>query len=318
MADAAPVRPANDAGGDAAASSRMWEVEPFAVIDGGLSTALELLGHRPSGLLWTAQLVLDDPDVIIAAHRSFVDAGADVVITSSYQASVAGFEQAGADAASARAALASTTDLARRSGARAVAASIGPFGASLGDGSEYHGVYAADWATVRRFHRERLQILAGTGPDLFAIETIPGAVEAEIVLEELAAVTDAPAWVSYSCRDASTTCAGDPFTDAVALASRASQVVAVGLNCTDPRHVVALLDGARDSTALPFVVYPNHGREWDAAHECWIGDGDGHLGGRAPEWWRAGARLIGGCCGIGPEGVRSLVAARRALGASAQ
>lgn len=300
------------------ASRPVWDVEPFAVLDGGLSTALELLGHRPGGLLWTAQLVLDDPAVVVAAHRSFVDAGADVAITSSYQASVAGFERAGADPARARAALASTTELARRSGARVVAASIGPFGASLGDGSEYHGAYAVEWETVRRFHRERLRILADTGPDLFAVETIPGAVEAEIVLEELAAASATPAWVSYSCRDAATTCAGDSFADAIALASRAAQVVAVGLNCTDPRHVTALLASATSSTSRPFVVYPNHGRDWDAVHECWIGDGDDHLGHRVPEWWRAGARLIGGCCGIGPDGVRSLVAARRALGAGAQ
>ena len=295
-----------------------WVVDPFAVVDGGLSTALELLGHRPTGLLWTAQLVLDAPDVVIAAHRSFVEAGADIVISASYQASVAGFVEAGASASAARTALASTTELARRSGARAVAASIGPFGASLGDGSEYHGVYAADWSTVRRFHRERLEVLADTGPDLFAIETIPGRVEAEIVLEELAAVTSAPAWVSFSCRDEAVTCAGDAFGDAVGAATASQQVVAVGLNCTDPRHVLALLAQAAAVTSLPLVAYPNHGRAWDAEHECWIGEGDGDLAAWVPAWWRAGARLIGGCCGIGPDGVRALVAAREALAATPQ
>ncbi len=299
-------------------ASDPWRIEPFAVVDGGLSTALELLGHRPAGLLWTAQLVLDAPDVVVAAHRSFVDAGADVVISASYQASVDGFRAAGADAVRARRALASTTELARRAGATVVAASIGPFGASLGDGSEYHGSYAADWATVRRFHRERLEVLADTGPDLFAIETIPGRVEAEIVLDELVAATSAPAWVSYSCRDGATTCAGDPFADAVVTAASCRQVVAAGLNCTDPRHATALLASAAETTALPLVVYPNHGRAWDADHECWLGDGDGDLAARVPAWWQAGARLIGGCCGIGPDGVRALVEAREAIALRSQ
>ncbi len=301
-----------------AGAAAPWRIEPFAVVDGGLSTALELLGHRPTGVLWTAQLVLDAPDVLVDAHRSFVTAGADVVISASYQASVAGFVAAGADRARARRALASTTALARRSGARVVAASIGPFGASLGDGSEYHGVYAVDWATVRQFHRQRLEVLVDTGPDLFAIETIPGRVEAEIVLEELAATTSLPAWVSYSCRDVSTTCAGDPFDAAVAVAAASDQVVAAGLNCTDPRHVAELLRLATGATTLPLVVYPNHGRAWDAVHECWLGDGDGDLAARVPGWWRQGARLIGGCCGIGPDGVRALVAAREALAVAPQ
>lgn len=314
MADETPQSPT----GSASSGAAPWRVEPFAVVDGGLSTALELLGHRPTGLLWTAQLVLDAPDVVVAAHRSFVEAGADIVITASYQASVEGFVAAGADASRARAALASTTALARRSGARVVAASIGPFGASLGDGSEYHGRYDADWATVRRFHRRRFEVLADTGPDLFAIETIPGRAEAEIVLEELAGASPLPAWVSYSCRDEATTCAGDPFDAAIATAVESPQVVAAGLNCTDPRHVERLLSLAAGATALPLVAYPNHGRAWDAAHECWIGEGDGDLGDRAPAWWRAGARLIGGCCGIGPDGVRALVAAREALSAARQ
>jgi homocysteine S-methyltransferase len=284
---------------------------PFTVVDGGLSTALEQLGHRSTGLLWTAQLVIDQPDVVVAAHRSFVEAGADVVISSSYQASVAGFERAGLGRAEAVAALRSTTDLARRSGASVVAASVGPFGATLGDGSEYHGRYEASWDEVRAFHRERIAVLVDSAPDIVAIETIPGRVEAEIVLDELERAGSPPAWLTMSCTDDVHTCAGDVFADVVDAVTGSPVLFAVGVNCTAPALVSPLLAGARAATGLPFVVYPNHGRAWDAEGECWVGEGDDHLETRVTEWLAAGARLIGGCCGVGPEGVARLVAARR-------
>ncbi len=289
---------------------------PFTVVDGGLSTSLEGLGHTPAGALWTAELVIDRPEVIVAAHRRFVEAGADVVITSSYQASVAGFERAGLGRTAAIAALASTTDLARRSGASFVAASVGPYGACLADGSEYSGRYAATWAEVRAFHRERLEVLVSTGADVIAIETIPTVAEAEIVLEELARLGAPPAWLTFTCRDQHTTCGGQPIEDAVATAQAASNLVAIGLNCTDPRHVSSLLASARERTELPFVVYPNHGRTWDGEAKCWLGDGDDHLASRAEEWVFLGARLIGGCCGVGADGVRSLADVRDRLAAA--
>jgi homocysteine S-methyltransferase len=294
-----------------------WIHDPFTVVDGGLSTALEALGHHPAGLLWTAQLVLDAPDVVVAAHRSFVDAGAEVVITASYQASVAGFERAGADPVRARRALAGTTELARRAGAPLVAASIGPFGAVVGDGSEYHGRYDVGWEEVRRFHRARIDVLADTGPDLFAVETVPSLAEAQIVVEELAARSRIPAWVCFSCRDGRTTCAGDDVAAAAAavVSAGGGVVGAVGVNCTDPRHVAGLLAGMA-ATGLPLVAYPNHGRAWDGAHGCWVGDegvAADALADAVPSWVAAGARFVGGCCGIGPASVRRIAAARAEL-----
>ena len=189
---------------------------PFTVIDGGLSTVLEEMGETPGGLLWTAAALLDRPEVLTAAHRRYVEAGADVIITASYQASEAGFVGTGCTPAEARRLLASTTAVARAAEPAIVACSVGPFGACLGDGSEYHGRYSASWADVRTFHRTRLEVLVGTGPDLFAIETMPSISEAEIVVEELRALTDAPAWVTFSCVDDAHTCSGDLFSEAVA------------------------------------------------------------------------------------------------------
>ncbi len=292
--------------------------EPFTLLDGGLSTALELLGHRPSGLLWTAQLVIERPEVVVAAHRSFVDAGADVVITASYQASIDGFVRAGLDRATARRALAGTTELARRAGAAKVAASVGPFGAVLGDGSEYSGRYAASWDEVRSFHRERLAVLVESGPDLLAVETIPSRVEAEIVVDELARVGGPPAWLSFTCADAERTWAGDELGAAVAAVAGSPALFAVGVNCTAPVHVAPLLRAARTASDLPLIAYPNHGREWDAGHDRWHGpDGatGAELADRVAEWHAAGAGLVGGCCGVGPDGIAALAAARHALAA---
>ena len=298
---------------------------PFTVIDGGLSTALEEAGHSLTDALWTARFLADDPQAIVEAHQAYLRAGADVLITSSYQASVAGFVGAGHSADAARHLIASSTELARRAVAAhvaeghvagdvpLVAASVGPFGATLHDGSEYHGRYAATWAEVRRFHAERLAILADSGPDLFAVETVPSQAEAEIVVEALAEHPDLTAWITFSCRDAASTCHGEPIEVAAAAVVSSEQVVAVGVNCTAPEHVASLLLSAAATlpAGFPLVAYPNHGRAWDAASGCWLGpDGGIDVHDHVQQWLAAGARLIGGCCGVGPAGISELAASR--------
>lgn len=291
--------------------------QPFMVVDGGLSTALEELGERPGGMLWTAAALVDRPEVLEAAHRSFVEAGADIVITSSYQASVPGLVAAGLTPALARTALTRTTEIARRSGAAMVAASVGPYGAFLADGSEYRGDYSAGWDEIRRFHRERLEVLVESGPDLFAIETIPCAIEAEIIVDELRRLTDLPAWVCFTCRDERSTCGGDDMVAAVSAVAGA--IDAVGVNCTAPRLVSSLLEAASAAAGdRPLVVYPNHGAAWDAAHKCWIGPtGGAEIPTMVPEWLDRGVRFVGGCCGVGAAGVRAIARMRDSLGGAA-
>lgn len=284
--------------------------EPFTLVDGGLSTALEELGERPAGLLWTAATLVDRPEVITAAHRLYVEAGADVIISASYQASETGFLSAGMSPASARRVLAGTTAVARASGATLVACSIGPFGACLGDGSEYHGIYTATWKEVREFHRARLEVLVPTEPDLFAIETIPTLTEAAIVVEELRRLTSAPAWLTFSCRDETHTCGGDVLAEAAV--QLAPALNAVGVNCTAPRLVEPLLRSI--DVGLPLVAYPNHGAQWDADHDSWVGPtGGSEIPDLVPAWLDAGARFIGGCCGIGSRGIAALAVLRRSL-----
>jgi S-methylmethionine-dependent homocysteine/selenocysteine methylase len=287
-----------------AAPSAAWIRAPFTVVDGGLSTALDALGAPPTGPLWTARALLERPEVIVAAHRRFVDAGAEVIITASYQASEAGFVRAGATATEARSALASTTSLARAAGAPFVAASVGPFGAALADGSEYHGRYDAGWDEVRSFHRRRLDVLVDSGPDLYAVETIPTAVEAEIIVDELLRHGAAPGWVTMS--------RGDELEAAATVVDASGWAAAFGVNCVDPRDAAELLVRAGAATALPLVVYPNRGGTWDAVAKCWVGDDSDPsttLASRVAAWVAAGARLVGGCCGTDAD----VVAALRAL-----
>jgi homocysteine S-methyltransferase len=276
------------------------------VVDGGLSTQLARLGEDTSGLLWTGRALLANPDAVARAHADFVRAGADVVITASYQVSRAGFVRAGLTAADADAALAAGTRVARQAvasvpGSRCrVAASVGPYGAILHDGSEYRGRYGRTHRELVDFHRERLDVLAASGPDLLAIETIPDVDEAAAIVEVLADHPDLPAWLSFSADDGQRVCAGQPIEEAVAVAASAGSVAAVGVNCTDPRFVAELVGRVAAAGDLPIVVYPNAGGAWDPA------DGEWHGGtvaaGTFPDqvvtdWLDAGASAVGGCCG---------------------
>jgi homocysteine S-methyltransferase len=298
--------------------------DPFAalpevvVLDGGLATELEARGADLSDDLWSARLLLDDPQLIVDVHRAYVDAGADVVIGASYQASYEGLERRGLDRAGATALLDRSVELARdgAQGRALVAASVGPYGAVLANGAEYTGDYGLgdpdDARTfLRDFHGPRAEALAAAAPDVLAIETIPSIVEAEAICHVLDALTDTPAWISFSCRDETHLNDGTPFADAVDLVAGHGSVVAVGVNCTSPGAVPELVRVAAGRTDT-VVVYPNRGGTWDPRGKRWIGDDLPHgLGPLALELRRAGARLIGGCCGTGPADIEAVTAALR-------
>lgn len=290
------------------------------VVDGGLSTALEEAGHRLDGRLWTARLLIDDPEAIVAAHLAFLRAGARVLITSSYQASEAGFASAGLAPEEAVAALRSTTALAVEARARfavedpvgardaLVAASVGPYGATLGDGSEYRAP-AADEETLVAFHARRLQLLVDTQPDLLAIETISSVREARAIGRALEGLTPVPAWMAFTCCDGATTWGGEPIEEVVAAAVAIPSVIAVGVNCTAAADVGPLLERIGRVTDLPLVAYPNGGQSWDAVEKVWTGAGSGLSGDDVAAWIRLGARYLGGCCGVGPSGIAALSSA---------
>ncbi|MEV6507929.1 homocysteine S-methyltransferase [Streptomyces sp. NPDC051642] len=283
------------------------------VLDGGLSNQLGAAGHDLSDELWSARLLADRPEAIAEAHLAYYEAGADVAITSSYQATFEGFAKRGIKhdraaeliAASVELALDAAVDAGRRGITRPlyVAASVGPYGAMLADGSEYRGRYGLSVAELEAFHRPRLEVLDLVGPDLLAFETIPDADEAEALLRAVRGLRT-PAWLSYSIAGDRTR-AGQPLEEAFALAAEADEIIAVGVNCCAPEDVEGAVEIAARVTGKPVVVYPNSGETWDADARAWTGRST--FTAEQVEGWRAsGARLIGGCCRVGPEAIASI------------
>ena len=277
------------------------------MLDGGLATELENRGADLDDDLWSARILIDAPEMIRQVHTEFLRAGADIIATSSYQASFEGFKKVGYGHEQAGQLMRLSVDLAllarenfwaqgefRHQRIRPlVAASIGPYGACLHDGSEYHGNYGLDKKALIEFHRPRMAVLADTAADLFAFETIPSLREAEALLELLQEFPGKFAWLSFSCKDQKHVSHGESFSDCVTLAQGSSQVVAVGLNCTAPEFATGLLESAGETT-IPLVVYPNSGEKWNPEGKQWTGEQCATL--PVLEWYEAGARLIGGCC----------------------
>ncbi|GAA3018241.1 homocysteine S-methyltransferase [Kitasatospora albolonga] len=273
------------------------------VLDGGLSNQLADAGQDLSDELWSARLLADDPAALTAAHRAYVEAGAQVVITSSYQASFEGFARRGVEPEEAVRLLGESVALARAAGPEWVAASVGPYGAVLADGSEYRGRYGLTVGQLVDFHGPRLEVLAAAGPDVLAVETVPDAVEAEAVLRVLDGL-GVPAWLSFSV-DGERTRAGQPLAEAAAPAAGVPEVVAVGVNCCSPQDADRAVKVVAEAAGKPVVVYPNSGEGWDAGARDWRG-GSTFVPERVAQWLADGARLVGGCCRVGPAEIAAL------------
>jgi len=303
---------------------RLLDAQGFVVLDGGLATALEAAGHALDSSLWSARLLLDAPDAVRAAHAAYLEAGADVVTTASYQASFEGFAAAGLGAREAEMLLRRSVDLAldasrafwsvgaNRAGRvePLVAASAGPYGAFLADGSEYRGRYAAERRTLVEFHRRRLHVLADTQADLIAFETIPSLVEAEVLAALLAEVPFTWAWVTFSCGDGRRLWDRSRIEDAVQAFGAVANLAGVGVNCTAPAHIESLLEQIVPIARCPIVVYPNSGETYDAVSHAWVGKPTGKAwvdGGSL--WFARGAQVVGGCRRVGPRAIRELRAA---------
>jgi len=307
--------------------SELLAAQPCVVLDGGLATELERRGADLGDSLWSARQLLEGPDLIRLVHEAYFAAGADVAVSASYQASLAGFAARGIDRSDALRLMALSVDLAKEArerfwndpGGRAdgrawplVAASIGPYGASLADGSEYRGHYGISRQELADFHGPRLAAVMTARPDLLAIETIPAGEEAVLVLELLAAWPEIRGWVSFTCRDAERISDGQPVADAIAAVAGHPKVAAVGFNCVAPSLADQLLAAAARVTGKPLVIYPNSGERWDAERRRWVpGEAPFDFGTGARRWFERGARLIGGCCRTGPETIRAIRAALR-------
>ena len=303
------------------------ENQGFVVLDGGLATALESSGHDLNDELWSAKVLVEAPEAIRRVHLEFLRAGADCIATSSYQASLVGFRKRGVSDDEATGLLRLSVELAleardsfwdepanRRGRVRPlVAASVGPYGAFLADGSEYVGHYAIDDGELEDFHRSRWRILADAGADLLACETIPSRREANILIELLRETADTWAWLSFSCGDGKHLSDGSSLEDVAKDCEGEARIAALGINCTSPVFVASLIREMRRGTTKPVIVYPNRGERWNSKTKTWSTAGEVVDWRRAAaKWARLGALGVGGCCRVGPEDVaevrRGLVA----------
>ncbi|XP_015699220.1 homocysteine S-methyltransferase 4-like [Oryza brachyantha] len=336
---------------DAAGALRRFvrEAGGCAVVDGGLATELEAHGADLRDELWSARCLLSAPHLIRKVHLDYLDAGANIITSASYQATIQGFQERGLSRERSEALLRRSVHIAQEaraifaegsskgpfathgihhhrsaaSSARCpvlVAASVGSYGAYLADGSEYTGEYGRSVTkeTLKSFHRRRLQVLADAGPDLIAFETIPNKLEAqayaELMEEEDIRI---PAWLSFTSRDGASAASGDPIAECAAVADSCARVAAVGVNCTAPRLIHGLVLSIRKVTSKPVVVYPNSGETYVPETKEWV-ESDGGGASETTDfvscvgrWRRAGAALVGGCCRTSPATVRAISRALR-------
>ena len=285
----------------------------YVLLDGGLATEAERHGADLNDPLWSAKLLLEAPHTLEAINDDYLRAGADVATTATYQATFEGFAVRGLDEGEANRLMRLAVNIARRAcdrhGRGLVVASIGCYGAFLHDGSEYRGDYGLSRDQLMDFHRGRLEVLIDAAPDIVAFETIPSLVEAEAILALLNELPPVPAWISFSCRNEIEVCHGEPFAECAGLAGESAQVIAVGVNCTPPHYISALLGSAAGATTKPLAAYPNSGEGWDAARHEWLPSEESFsIVDHVIEWHDLGARLIGGCCRTTPETIRAIAA----------
>lgn len=288
------------------------------ILDGALATELEARGCELADALWSAKVLMEDPELIYRVHYDYFAAGAQCAITASYQATPQGFAARGLSELQSRELIVRSAELALR--ARSdylaqqphaapllVAGSVGPYGAFLANGAEYRGDYALPQAEMMAFHRPRVEALAGSGIDLLACETLPSYAELEALVALLAEFPTMPAWFSFTLRDSGHLSDGTPLTTVAALLNACPQAVALGVNCIALEKVTPALETLRGLTSKPLLVYPNSGEEYDAVSKSWHSAPAGcSLQDKLSEWQDAGAQIIGGCCRTTPQDIAAL------------
>ncbi|MDE2761672.1 MAG: homocysteine S-methyltransferase [Gemmatimonadota bacterium] len=296
----------------------------FVVLDGGLATELERAGHKLNDPLWSAKVLLSDPGAVEAVHTAYLDAGADCVTTATYQATFQGLAARGIAGRRAEALLRGAVELALRARERfcartagrrnrlvpLVAASVGPYGAYLADGSEYRGDYSIGREALADFHRRRWHVLARSRADILACETLPSLAEARVLARLARETPETPAWFSFTCRDAGHLSDGTPIGEVAAWADQEPGVSTVGVNCIDASLVPELVGALAHGTAKPVIAYPNAGGVYDPRTRRWARAEPAPDWGEACRGWiAAGAVGVGGCCRVGPEAIRRMRAA---------
>lgn len=291
------------------------------ILDGALATELERRGCNINDSLWSAKVLAENPDIIEKVHYDYFSAGADCAITSSYQATIEGFTKRGYSESEAIDLIQRSVQIAKkarddfwkseankeRRPQPIVAASVGPYGAYLADGSEYRGDYKITEKELIDFHRPRMRELIEAGADILACETIPCLLEAEAIVKLLREFPGVYCWISFSAKNALQISDGTLISECAKFLDGYEQVAAVGINCTPPQYISSLIDEIKRNSKKPVVVYPNSGEEYDADTKSWHGHSSSEgYGCSAKGWHKHGASLIGGCCRTSPEDIKEI------------
>ncbi|XP_059617368.1 uncharacterized protein LOC132262201 [Phlebotomus argentipes] len=303
------------------------------VIDGGFATQLtQHVGDRVDGdPLWSARFNATDPEAVKKVHRDFLEAGAELIRTNTYQASIGNYmKHLGLSEEAAISLIQDTVGFAKeardefartseKGSVPQVFGSIGPYGACLADGSEYTGSYVVSTSpsVIREWHKKRISVIIEAGVDALAIETLPSAVEGEILLNLMREdFPDVKFWLSFQCRSDSETAAGENYQEAVRRIWKkvkedgvlSKNFLAIGVNCTHPDRVTPLFSGLnQEEDRIPLIAYPNSGETYDVVEKKWICDrAQQPLESRVQEWIGLGVRYVGGCCRNYADDIRRL------------
>jgi len=287
------------------------------LLDGGLSQQLQAQGLDLNHPLWTGQVLLEQPEEIKRAHLAFLEAGARCLITSSYQISSAGLMKMGLNEAEVLHIFRQSVSLAKEARAEFleknidggpiyIAVSIGPYGATLSDGSEYRGDDTLSEQELLDFHAPRFAMLDELEADCYACETIPSLREAR-VLAELLAQSKTAGWITFTCKDEKHISDGTPLAACASELADRQGVFALGINCTRPQFITPLIEELKPHLGhCKLVVYPNSGEIFSAEKKEFYGDAS-PLNKLAVEWLDLGVDILGGCCRVGPETIRDFL-----------
>lgn len=308
----------------------LLEKQDYIILDGALGTELEKRGFDVTGKLWSAKYLLENPQVIKDLHRTYLEAGADILTTSSYQATIQGLEDVGLPTPAALDIVRLSVQLAKEAREEfwtslsddekmkrpfpLISGDVGPYAAYLSDGSEYTGAYKLTAEEYKDFHRLRIQILIEAGSDLLGIETIPNVHEAEALLELLAIeFPTVEAYMSFTAQNNSHISDGTPIEEVAKMIHFNQQVLAFGINCSAPKVFDGLLERIRKVSDKPLVAYPNSGEIYDGTSQTWksLPDNSRTLLENALQWHKKGVKVVGGCCRTSPEDIAYLSEAIR-------
>ena len=294
----------------------LLEQKKHIVIDGALASELQRRGCDLNDSLWSAKVLIEQPELIQQVHYDYFVAGADCAITASYQATPMGFAPKGIELEESIKLIKTSVKLAQQAKmqylndikqdkALFIAGSVGPYGAYLANGSEYTGDYQLSESEFIAFHKDRVAALIDAGVDILACETMPSFLEIKALAKLIQQFPMVNCWFSLTLKDQKHISDGTPLTEVIEYLNSIEQIVSVGINCIALEKVTPALEVLSKLTSKPLIVYPNSGEQYDPTTKQWHKNHHHNctFANQLDTWIKLGAKLIGGCCQTTPEDI---------------